>query len=56
MTYQVIVEERSSYHLQFDDEQEFKAWDDLGACVDELHPEDILSKKFSREIIPIDDD
>ncbi|MBP13132.1 MAG: hypothetical protein CMA71_06330 [Euryarchaeota archaeon] len=56
MTYQVIVEERSTLHLQFDDEQEFKAWDDLGACVDELHPEDILSEKSSREIIPIDDD
>ena len=56
MTYQVIVEERSSYHLQFDDEQEFKAWDDLGACVAELHPQDILSEKFSREIIQIDDD
>lgn len=56
MTYQVLVEEHSSYHLQFDDEQDFKAWNDLGACVGELHAEDILSKKFSREIIPIDDD
>tara|TARA_R110002012_G_scaffold142223_3_gene300144 strand:- start:379 stop:549 length:171 start_codon:yes stop_codon:yes gene_type:complete len=56
MTYQVLVEECSTYHLQFDDEQDFKAWDDLGACIDELRPEDILSEEFSREIIQIDDD
>ena len=56
MTYEVILEEHNTYRLQFDDEQEFKEWEEQGACVSDLNYQNIIFQKSSHEIDLTNDD
>ena len=50
MTYEVILEEHNTYRLQFDDEQEFKEWEEQGCCVSDLNHQNIIYQKSNHEI------
>ena len=56
MTYEVILEEHSTYRLQFDDEQEFRQWQEQGSCVSDLNYQNIIFQKSNHEINPTNDD
>jgi len=40
--------------IEFDDEAEFNEWDNLGACIDDLHPSQITMSKSYTDITPED--
>jgi len=56
MTYEVIYEEHNTYRLQFDDEEEFKEWEDEGACVSDLDYQYIIFQQSDHDITPTNDD
>ncbi len=57
MTFEVILEEQHNIHrLQFDDEQEFKEWEEQGSCVSDLNYQNIIFQKSSHDITLIDND
>ena len=54
MTYEVILEEHSTYQLLFDSEQEFKETrEEQGCCVSDLL-QNIVFQKSNHEINPTD--
>ena len=55
MTYEVILEEHSTYQLLFDSEQEFREWEEQGSCVSDLNYQNIIFQKSNHEITPTDD-
>ena len=55
MTYEVIFEEHNFYRLQFDDELEFKGWEDRGSCLDDLDSQNNIFQKSNHEITPTND-
>ena len=56
MTFEVILEEHNTYRLQFDDEQEFKEWEEQGCCVSDLNYQNIIFQKSNHEIDLTNDD
>ena len=56
MTYEVILEEHNTYRLQFDDEKEFKEWEEQGCCVSDLNYQNIIFQKSNHEIDLTNDD
>lgn len=56
MTYQVILEEHSTYQLKFDSEQEFKEWEEQGSCVSDLNYQNIIYQKTAHDIRTINND
>ena len=54
MSYRVILKETNVYHLVFDDEKDFKEWDEDGCCISDLNSQNILSEQLDCEVIPTD--
>ena len=46
----VTYQEVSLHTIEFDDEAEFNEWDNLGACIDDLHPSQITMSKCYTDI------
>jgi hypothetical protein len=56
MTFQVILEEHTTYTLQFENEREFKEWEEQGSCVSDLNFQNIVLQKSSHDTTLIDND
>ena len=50
----VSFQQVSLHTIQFDSEAEFNNWDDQGACIDDLHPSQIITSKSHTDITPED--
>ena len=54
MSYRVILKETSEYYLVFDDEKDYKEWEENGCCLSDLNSQNILDEKLDCEVIPTD--
>ena len=50
----VTYQQTSLHTIEFDSEAEFDEWDDQGACIDDLHPSQIIFSKCFSDITPED--
>ena len=53
MTYKVQFEEHNVYVLTFDSKEEYERWDNLGGCLEDLHPDEIQTQKELIDCVPI---
>ena len=52
-TYSVSIEQHTHLIVEFESEQDFIDWEDLGSCISDLHPSQIASQKIHSERSPV---
>ena len=52
-TYSVSIEQHTHLIVEFESEQDFIDWEDLGSCISELHPSQIARQKIHSECSPV---
>ena len=52
-TYSVAIEQHTHLIVEFESEQDFTDWEDLGACISDLRPLQIASQKIHYDWNPV---